>query len=52
MNKITLQEQKEVYMSVITELVKEKDKYEYRYKHPLPKGWIYADGFPDILIKG
>ena len=51
-----------VYLSVIDELVKERDKYEFRYKHPLPKGWSYGDEyprigevlplFPDILTEG
>ena len=38
----------EVYLSVINYLVKERDKYEYRYKHPLPKGWSYGEDHPRI----
>jgi len=52
----------EVFLAVIEELVKEKNKWETRAKHPLPKGWCYVDEhpcigevlivFPDILTKG
>jgi hypothetical protein len=38
----------QVYLNVINELVKERDKWEYRYKYPLPKGWMYADEHPRI----
>jgi len=51
----------EVFLSVIEQLVKERDKWEFRYKHPLPEGWSYGDDhprigevlslFPDILTK-
>ena len=37
-----------VYLSVIKELVKERDKYEYRYKHPLPEGWCFGEEHPRI----
>lgn len=43
MKAISKAEQKEVYLSVIKELVKERDKWEERYKHPLPKGWKFPD---------
>ena len=38
----------EVLLDVIKELVKERNKYEFRYKHPLPEGWIYGDEHPRI----
>jgi hypothetical protein len=38
--------EKQIYLDFIKELAKERDKYEYRYKHPLPKGWIFADEHP------
>ena len=51
----------EVYLDVIKELVKERDKWEKRAKHPLPSGWNYGEDhprigdviavFPDILTK-
>ena len=37
----------EVYIGVIKELVKEKNKWEMRAKHPL-KGWSYGDEHPRI----
>jgi hypothetical protein len=37
-----------VYLEVIQELVKERDKWEFLYKHPLPKGWIRAEEHPRI----
>ena len=52
----------EILLDVIKELVKERNKWEQRYKHPLPEGWLYGDEhprigevlaiFPDILTKG
>lgn len=36
----------EVLLSVIEELVKERDKWELRAKHPLPEGWSYGDEHP------
>lgn len=48
MKKITAQEQKKVYMDVINILVKEKDKWEFRVKHPLPRGWLYGEDHPRI----
>ncbi len=41
-------ERDEVYLDVIKELVREKEKWEDRYKHPLPSGWCYADEHPMI----
>jgi len=38
----------EVFLSVITELVKEKNKWEFRAKNPLPKGWMYPENHPRI----
>ena len=52
----------EVFLFVIEQLIKEKDKWEFRAKHPLPTGWSYPEDhprigevlaiFPDILTKG
>jgi hypothetical protein len=36
----------EFMLEVIRELVKERDKWEHRCKHPLPKGWSYGDEHP------
>jgi hypothetical protein len=37
-----------VYLSVINELVKEKNKWEFRAKHPLMEGWCYGEDHPRI----
>jgi hypothetical protein len=42
------QQEKDVYIEVIKELVKEKNKWESRAKNPLPKGWMYAEDHPRI----
>jgi mRNA-degrading endonuclease YafQ of YafQ-DinJ toxin-antitoxin module len=43
MKRITLQEQKEIYERVVKLLVKERDYWEMRTKHPLSGGWRYPE---------
>jgi hypothetical protein len=41
-------EREEVFLSVIKQLVIERDKWEFRAKHPLPEGWSYPEFHPRI----
>jgi hypothetical protein len=42
----TKYKREEVMLEVIKELVEEKNKWEFRAKHPLPKGWSYGEEHP------
>jgi len=39
---------KDIYLSIIKELVKERDKWEFRAKYPLPGRWVYGENHPRI----
>jgi hypothetical protein len=41
-------QEKDVYIGVIKELVKEKNRWEFKAKNPLPEGWMYAEDHPRI----